>query len=199
MAGGRQLQFDKQQVLDEAMLVFWEKGFVGTSLSDLTSRMGINKPSLYATFGNKEDLFVAATEHYLEHHATPHIALLHTENLSFKTRLQNYLSSVAMMLCDESKPGGCYVAVALNEMAGESLPKKACKTIIEASQFAENYLTEFVIAEKAKEQLKTELKSEELSLMLFTFMHGIAAIARNGKSLQQLQSAIDIFVKTLKL
>lgn len=199
MAGGRQLQFDKQQTLEQAMLIFWEKGFVGASLSDLTTKMGINKPSLYATFGNKEELYVSATQHYIEQHATPHIKLLHTKNQSFKTRLKNYLSSIATMLCDESKPGGCYVAVALNELAGESLPPKASQTILDASQFAENYLREFVIAEKNKGSLKIELEAEEVSLMLFTFLHGIAAIARNGKSLQQIKSAIDIFVSTLKL
>jgi len=199
MAGGRQLQFDKQYALEQAMLIFWEKGFVGTSLSELTIKMGINKPSLYATFGNKEELYVSATQHYIEQHATPHIKLLHTENQSFKTRLKDYLSSIATMLCDEANPGGCYVAVALNELAGESLPPKASQTILDASQFAENYLREFVIVEKNKGDLKTELEAEELSLMLFTFLHGIAAIARNGKSLQQIQSAIDIFVKTLKI
>jgi AcrR family transcriptional regulator len=53
-----------EKALDRAMLVFWRKGYLGTSLSDLTDAIGINRPSLYAAFGNKESLFRKALDHY---------------------------------------------------------------------------------------------------------------------------------------
>jgi AcrR family transcriptional regulator len=62
----RPRQFDEDQALDQAMMLFWRHGYEGTSLSDLTEAMGINKPSLYATFGNKEALFRRAVGRYLE-------------------------------------------------------------------------------------------------------------------------------------
>ena len=52
MRAGRKRAFDKQEALDKAMRVFWASGYSGTSLSDLTTALGINKPSLYAAFGN---------------------------------------------------------------------------------------------------------------------------------------------------
>ena len=61
---GRPRGFDTDQALDKAMRVFWEKGYLGTSLSDLTKAMGINRPSLYAAFGNKESLFRKAIDRY---------------------------------------------------------------------------------------------------------------------------------------
>src|SRR5271163_1420784 len=61
---GRPRAFDVEKALDGAMHVFWRKGYLGTSLSDLTDAMGINRPSLYAAFGNKESLFRKALEHY---------------------------------------------------------------------------------------------------------------------------------------
>jgi AcrR family transcriptional regulator len=61
---GRPRAFDAEKALDRAMQVFWRKGYLGTSLSDLTEAMGINRPSLYAAFGNKESLFRKALEHY---------------------------------------------------------------------------------------------------------------------------------------
>src|SRR5580658_446215 len=61
---GRPRAFDAEKALDRAMLLFWRKGYLGTSLSDLTDAMGINRPSLYTAFGNKESLFRRALDHY---------------------------------------------------------------------------------------------------------------------------------------
>ena len=61
---GRPRAFDPQKALYRAMLVFWRKGYLGASLSDLTNAMGINRPSLYAAFGNKDSLFRKALERY---------------------------------------------------------------------------------------------------------------------------------------
>ncbi|MBJ8097921.1 TetR/AcrR family transcriptional regulator [Bacillus cereus group sp. N11] len=60
----RTREFDEDQVLDAAMQLFWEKGYEATSLSDLTSRMGIQRPSIYSTFGDKKELFEAALRRY---------------------------------------------------------------------------------------------------------------------------------------
>jgi len=64
MAAGRPRTFDTDAALQSAMLVFWRKGFEGASLTDLTSAMGINPPSLYAAFGSKEALFRKAMDRY---------------------------------------------------------------------------------------------------------------------------------------
>src|ERR1700747_3031170 len=61
---GRPRAFDVQHALDQALKVFWRKGYEGASLPDLTRAMGINRPSLYAAFGNKEGLSRKALERY---------------------------------------------------------------------------------------------------------------------------------------
>ena len=65
MAGGRPRAFDTDAALDRALDVFWRQGYEGTALSDLTAAMGINRPSLYAAFGNKEDLFRKVLDRYV--------------------------------------------------------------------------------------------------------------------------------------
>ncbi|HEY8478984.1 MAG TPA: TetR/AcrR family transcriptional regulator [Spirillospora sp.] len=66
MPGGRPRSFDADAALDRALEVFWRQGYEGTSLTDLTAAMGINKPSLYAAFGNKEELFGKVLARYLD-------------------------------------------------------------------------------------------------------------------------------------
>ncbi len=61
---GRKLAFEREVVLDKAMDLFWEKGYHATGLTELLERMGIKRQSLYNTFGNKHDLFLAAIAHY---------------------------------------------------------------------------------------------------------------------------------------
>src|SRR5688572_6810389 len=61
---GRPRAFDAEKALDAALEVFWRKGYEGTSLPDLTKAMAINRPSLYAAFGNKEQLFRRVLDRY---------------------------------------------------------------------------------------------------------------------------------------
>jgi AcrR family transcriptional regulator len=66
---GRPRTFDADDALDRALKVFWRKGYQGASLPNLTRAMGINRPSLYAAFGNKQSLFCKALERYNDQNA----------------------------------------------------------------------------------------------------------------------------------
>src|SRR5246127_1542572 len=63
---GRPRAFETDVALDRAMHVFWAKGYEGASLSNLTRAMRINRPSLYAAFGNKEQLFRKVLDRYMD-------------------------------------------------------------------------------------------------------------------------------------
>ncbi|WP_224387664.1 TetR/AcrR family transcriptional regulator [Pseudonocardia sp. ICBG1293] len=63
---GRPRGFDADEALERAIVVFWERGYDGASLTDLTEAMGIARKSMYAAFGNKEDLFLRAVARYAE-------------------------------------------------------------------------------------------------------------------------------------
>ncbi|QOZ68489.1 TetR/AcrR family transcriptional regulator [Bradyrhizobium arachidis] len=64
MGMGRPREFDAETALDQAMEVFWRHGYEGATIAQLTEAMGINPPSLYACFGNKEGLLKAALDRY---------------------------------------------------------------------------------------------------------------------------------------
>ena len=105
MAMGRPRAFDRDQALDQALHVFWDKGYEGTSIADLTGAMGINPPSLYAAFGNKEALFRAALDRYEDFHdQIMEEAFAAPTAREAMTRL---LEGTADRLSDKDKPKGC--------------------------------------------------------------------------------------------
>ncbi|MGO1057093.1 TetR/AcrR family transcriptional regulator [Crossiella sp. CA198] len=70
MPAGRPREFDVDAGLDAALRVFWRQGYAGAALTDLTEAVGVNRPSLYAAYGNKAELFRRALAHYSTHYAT---------------------------------------------------------------------------------------------------------------------------------
>src|ERR1700682_3894634 len=85
---GRPPSFAADNALERALQLFWQKGYEGTSLSDLTKAMGINRPSLYAAFGDKENLFRRVLDHYAEGPASySHAALAEPTSSAVVERL----------------------------------------------------------------------------------------------------------------
>ena len=72
----RPREYDRDEVLEKAMHVFWAKGYECASVQDLVAAMGINRGSLYAEFGDKEGLHVAALERFYDNEITPQFATL---------------------------------------------------------------------------------------------------------------------------
>jgi AcrR family transcriptional regulator len=102
---GRPRAFDTDLALDQAMQLFWRKGFLGTSLSDLTEAMGINRPSLYAAFGNKEALFRRAVDRYFQGPAKYLQDAL--KKPTARGVVEHLLHGVVDLVTDPKLPGTC--------------------------------------------------------------------------------------------
>ncbi|MDG4786811.1 TetR/AcrR family transcriptional regulator [Micromonospora sp. WMMD1102] len=108
---GRPRGFDRTEALERAMEVFWRHGYEGASMTDLTTAMGINSPSLYAAFGCKEALFREAVARYDEMAGqVPRQVLrdLLTTREAFTALFRHYARSYV----DPGRPTGCMVALA---------------------------------------------------------------------------------------
>jgi len=107
---GRPRTFDRAQALDAAMLLFWERGYEDTSVSDLAGAMGVRSASLYAAFGDKHRLFAEAVERYQAAHGGyvgKALALSPT-----RKAIEALLTHAAERFSDPKLPSGCMVVLA---------------------------------------------------------------------------------------
>ena len=105
MPRGRPREFDTEKALDAALLLFWRHGYEGTSLSSLTRAMGINVPSLYAAFGNKEELFRRALDRYLQRPASYLPNAL--KEPTARRAAESLLNGAINMVVNPHHPDGC--------------------------------------------------------------------------------------------
>jgi len=194
MTVGRNRSFDKDNALENAMLVFWKNGYPGTSLTDLTNVMGINKSSLYATFGNKEELFNQSIEFYLNKYGVVHSAELYKKELSLKERIRNYLLSITKMLTNPDLPKGCLICHSTSETASTCLAESSSTAINDINQRTLLTLTEFFEKEKESGNLTDENTPKTLANYLLTLQFGLAISARNGESIEELSKVVNFSI-----
>ncbi len=105
---GRPLSFDREAALHEAMLLFWRHGYEATSLSDLTSAMGVTPPSIYAAFGDKKQLFLEAIGRYLNGSITSESIIKEATNA--REAAWGLLCASATGFTGADSPSGCLLA-----------------------------------------------------------------------------------------
>ena len=110
----RPKEFDVEQALEAAMRAFWERGYEATSLSDLTEAMGVPKASLYATYGDKHRLFLAALARYSRHELDGLRAAL--AGRSPRAALEAVFAGAVSSLDPRDSHRGCFVANSVAEV-----------------------------------------------------------------------------------
>src|ERR1700722_299427 len=103
MAGVK--QFDRDEVLERAMVVFWRNGFQATSIQDLVEATGVNRGSLYPTFGDKRGLFLAVLKHYSERFGKPMMAQLNDPDP--RKAIEGMFEAIIRRASDPRWPRGC--------------------------------------------------------------------------------------------
>ena len=106
---GRPRLLDRDVGLEIAALLFWERGYEGTSIADLTAAMGITPPSLYATFGSKDELYRQALDFYVERQSRQRMEALESGMRAYDV-LALYLHDVAQSVSSPGSPRGCIVS-----------------------------------------------------------------------------------------
>lgn len=192
MSRGRPRQFDSDKALHDAMLVFWRHGYRGTSVDDLTEALGINKPSLYAAFGDKEALFLQVVDHYRDKMLSPALKKL-AECQSLREGLAAFFSALGEVVIENDTPPGCLIACLLSEECCESETIKAkLAGLIDGSDkfFRKVFSTH-------ETELNAVLTPESAALLMVSTIHGLSIRARAGGTRESLANAATAFMDVI--
>jgi AcrR family transcriptional regulator len=188
---GRPRAFDADVALERAMHVFWAKGYEGAALSDLTRAMRINRPSLYAAFGNKEQLFRKVLDRYMN----GPLAYFQKALAARKARdvVEQMFFGAANMASDPRTPAGCLVvqgALACGDAAGSVRTEIAGRRA--AAKVA---LRRRLQRAKREGDLPPNAYPAELSRYVMTVLQGMAVQGADGANQDQLRRVADIALR----
>ena len=194
MGMGRPREFDAETALDQAMEVFWRHGYEGATIAQLTEAMGINPPSLYACFGNKEGLLKAALDRY-----TKLRGVWMDEVVAAPTArdvAERMLMGIADKQTDPANPPGCLLVqggIACGT-GSESVPFEL------AARRAQNedQLRDRFIRAKAEGDLKPTSDPAALARYVSAVSVGMGVMASSGSDREALQQVASVAVQAVE-
>jgi TetR/AcrR family transcriptional repressor of nem operon len=192
----RQKEFDRTKVLDKALDVFWCRGYEATSMQDLVAHMGINRQSLYDTFGDKHALYLAALDRYAEIEGPKFVApLAQAHNETVKAALGRVFQAVV----DEAVAGGQQRGCFMVNAAIECLPHDQ-DIAMRVFSSVNGLETAFVAALK-RAQANNELSAAQdvhaIARFLVNAVHGLRVLTKTTTDRQVLQDVIDVTLRVL--
>ena len=192
---GRPRGFDKQEALQSAINVFWEKGYEGASMRDLTQAMGINSPSLYSVFGDKHKLYLEAIESYANSDACAPLVAFETEE-NIELAVAAFLKAAISYATDHSSGVmGCFLSTCVSASAGSVDGTK--DMLFEAVTSTDEKLASRFDLEKKRGTLAKDFPSLQRARFMFDLRQGFVLRARAGVSAASMLEDIDYRVSTV--
>jgi AcrR family transcriptional regulator len=186
--------FDPHAALEAAMRVFWDKGYEATSLDDLLTAMKIGRQSMYDTFGDKKQLYLAALEHYVQSGAQATRRRL-SEGGSPLAALESFLLQAARG-GDEERARGCMYVNAISEFGKQD--DKVAAILDHACETTERLFSELLARARQAGELPPGLNIPSAASFLHTTLRGMRIGAKSGASVEQLSGNVAFAMAALK-
>lgn len=190
----RTKEFDPDAAVASAIELFWDHGYANSSVQDVVDRLGLNRGSLYATFGSKHDLFIAALTRYCQEAPTPLIEALDGDG-PVVPALRGALLDVVDFDLSAPKRRGCLL---LNS-AMECLPgDPAVTALFERTTAAVKAAFESTLRRGQLDgDISTDIAPRDGAAFLLTTLQGIRVLSKSGASRAELESTIDLALAAL--
>ncbi|QWI17515.1 TetR/AcrR family transcriptional regulator [Bacillus wiedmannii] len=188
-------EFDEEKALDAAMQLFWEKGYVATSLSDLTAKMEIQKPSLYSAFGDKEGLFEAALRRYTNLHAANIRTKLQNEQ-SVKEAIRTFFENIVEEEYKKEFSKGCFCINTMVELAPHN--EKFEVLTREHQMYLAVVFQELITKGIRSGELQSDLNAKAVAQTLVTSLIGLTVLMKSRPERSVIDNSVSLIVSLVK-
>lgn len=192
---GRTKQFDRHAALDSAMSVFWAKGYNGTSMQDLVDTLGVNRQSLYDTFGGKHELFEAALARYRELSAQPIRRTLEGEGPVGDILREFFKGMVSALISSNGK--GCFMVNSTTELAAQD--EQVFGECSANARQVEAAFTGLMVRAQEKGEIRADRSPVQLARFLLSTMNGLAVTAKATRDPDVLGDVVEVALSALDL
>ncbi|MBE7105155.1 TetR/AcrR family transcriptional regulator [Bacillus cereus] len=188
-------EFDEEKTLDAAMQLFWEKGYTATSLSDLTAKMEIQKPSLYSAFGDKEGLFEAALRRYTNLHAASIRTKLQNEQ-SVKEAIRTFFENMVEEEYKKESNKGCFCINTMVELAPHN---EKFEVLTREHQMYLSVIFQGLITKGIQSgELQSDVNAKALAQTLVTSLIGLTVLMKSRPERSVIDNSVSIILSLLK-
>ncbi len=192
---GRPAAFDKEAALDSAMHLFWERGFEGTSMAELSQAMGIHPSSIYAAFGDKQALFLASAQRYADVPAQYMVRAM--EQPTFQAFVQAAFDNTVEFLGSKEHPSSCFTLTGAMSCGVETEAAKRVMTEMRLQNQAA-IRARLLEARRTGEFPKDE-NVDDYTRYLSSLLSGLAVQAANGATKAELKRVAAIALRQLHM
>jgi AcrR family transcriptional regulator len=190
---GRPIGFDKDAALEAAMLLFWERGYEGTSMADLTQAMGLNPSSIYAAFADKHALFQLAVNRYMEIRAQYATKALEEPTLKWVVRA--LFDNTVAFLTTPGHPPTCMTLAGAVGCSLDATPARDLMTEIrKQSQIA---IRKRLLKARQCGELPKDINLDDYTRYLSSIIAGLSIQAANGSTKRELKRTAKMALRHL--
>ncbi|MFE2853643.1 TetR/AcrR family transcriptional regulator [Streptomyces lavendulae] len=188
MAGKK--QFDVGVALDAAMVQFWRAGYADTSLDDLSRTTGLNRSSIYSSFGDKDSLYLRCLDRYAARYGSRYDQALSCASEEPLRAVRAFFEVTLQRIADPAVPDGCLIAQ--TAMVAPALSPTIAARAIEVLHLQHARLRTVLSAAQL-----TEGDADDFALHLAAVNQSLAVMSRSGASQKQLRTVIEISMGAL--
>lgn len=190
---GRPISFDKDAALEAAMLLFWERGFEGTSMADLSQAMGLNPSSIYAAFGDKHALFSLVVRRYMDSRAQYAVKAL--EEPTLKRVIRALFDNTVAFLSTPGHPPTCMTLAGAMGCSADATPARDLVTALRKQN--EAAMRERLFKARKSGELSKGINVDDYTRYLSSILAGLSIQAANGSTKEELQRTAGMALRHL--